>query len=310
VTKTVTDRLTTPGVTTERVAFASEGERLVGALYRPSGVDPGEPLPAVVVAGTWTSLKEQMAGLYARRLALHGFTAVAFDSRHYGESGGEPREYESPPEKAMDINSAVGFVASQPGVDRQRIGGVGICAGAGYVAANAARDDRVRSLALIAPWLHDATLLREAYGEEGLRARVGAGRSAQARYQTTGDAEYIPAVSAHDGDAAMVGPAFAAYYLDPERGGVPQWPGRLAAMSWVPWLQFDGIAVASWVAQPTLIVHSADAAIPEGVRRFAAALPRPSPIRWMDGIQFDFYDQEPNVTRATEAAAAHLKETL
>lgn len=36
----------------------------------------------------------------------------------------------------------------------------------------------------------------------------------------------------------------------------------------------------------------------------------PKEIYWMSGIQFDFYDQELNVTRSARAAANHFKLTL
>src|SRR5687768_17178020 len=75
-----------PGI--NRVTFTSEGETLVGHLHLPATYRAGDRLPAVLVAGSWTTVKEQMADLYARRLAEKGFAALSFDYRFYGESGG------------------------------------------------------------------------------------------------------------------------------------------------------------------------------------------------------------------------------
>lgn len=49
----------------------------------------GDKLPAVVVVGSLTSVKEQMSGLYAQKLADQGIVALAFDYRFFGEWGGE-----------------------------------------------------------------------------------------------------------------------------------------------------------------------------------------------------------------------------
>ncbi|NQE70313.1 hypothetical protein [Nocardia gamkensis] len=67
-----------------KVVFDSAGVELVGNLFLP---DTSGPAPAVVVAGTWTSVKEMMADRYARRLAERGY-AVAVDTvaAHFGRT--------------------------------------------------------------------------------------------------------------------------------------------------------------------------------------------------------------------------------
>ncbi|WP_228806646.1 hypothetical protein [Nocardia cyriacigeorgica] len=56
--------------------------------------------------------------------------------------------------------------------------------------------------------------------------------------------------------------------------------------------------------------HNEDAAIPDGARRFHAGLAWSEDIVWTEGTQFDFYDQEPQVTIAVDAVAAHFQRTL
>lgn len=171
---------------------------------------------------------------------------------------------------------------------------------------NAVEDPRVRALALIAPWLHDATLVREMYGgEDGVAERIAAGEAARERFERTGSVDYVPAQNATDETAAM--PMAMDFYENPERGAIPEWPNRFAVMAWPEWLDFDPIALASRLHTPTLLVHSEDGAIPDGARRFHAELAADKAIAWTAGTQFDFYDQPRNVSDAADRAAAHFE---
>jgi len=51
--------------------------------------------------GSWTTVKGQMARLYADRLAEEGYATLALDPRYYGESGGVPRFVELPQAKPI-----------------------------------------------------------------------------------------------------------------------------------------------------------------------------------------------------------------
>ncbi len=294
-------------VTTERVRFDNaSGETLVGDLYRPAGA---AELPALVVTGSWTTVKDQMAGTYARRMAAEGFAAMAFDFAGFGQSAGAPRDVEDPDRKSSDINAAVSFLGGAAGIDAQRIGALAVCASSGYTAVNAATDDRVQSIGLVAPWLHDAELVRPLYGgDEGVAARVAAGDAARRRYETDGFVEYVPAISEIDESAAMFGPY--GYYLDPDRGAIPEWGGRFAVMAWPGWLTYAPIPFADAINQPVRIVHSHDAAVPDGAEMFAERLAGPVELTWIEGGQLDFYDQATQVGIAVEAMSIHFRTTL
>ncbi|MEV4399142.1 alpha/beta fold hydrolase [Nonomuraea sp. NPDC049607] len=291
----------------EQVSFAGDAAKLAGHLFLPD--DDAAPVAGVVVAGTWTSVKEQMADRYAEQLARRGFAALSFDFTGYGASGGEPREVESPELKGRDLRAAADFLAGHPAVADGPLGALGVCAGAMYVSAFAAEDPRVGSLALVAPWLHDRRLCEENYGgPEGIEAKKAAAAAARRTYQESGEVVYVPVVSASDPDAAM--PFDIDFYLNPRRGGIPRWPNRFAVMAWPGWLDFDAVALAPKVSAPVLLVHSQDAAIPDGARRFHDGLAGPRHFLWTEGTQFDFYDQSPQVGFAADAAAEHFARTL
>src|SRR4029453_17562857 len=89
----------------ERFTFTSGGESMVGTLYVPEEEDI---TGLVVTTGPLTSVKEQAAGVYARAMAERGLAAVAFDHRGFGESGGKPRQFESPRVRIEDIRKPRG----------------------------------------------------------------------------------------------------------------------------------------------------------------------------------------------------------
>ena len=294
----------------KRVVFESGGDRLVGDLYLPDGYEAGDKLPAVIVTGAWTTVKEQMPARYAAELADRGFAALAFDFRGWGQSEGAPRQYEHPARKTADIIAAAAFLSTRPEVDRDRIGGLGVCASAGYMAGATAASPHIQSLALVAPWLHNAEIVDAVYGgADGVAGLVAVSRDADAAYAQTGAERMTLAASSDDPDAVMTQ---APYYTERKRGLIPEYINQFNLASWEPWLSYDAVTIAGDLGDtPVQIVHSDAAAIPDGARAFYADLQGDKSALWLDNVlQFDFYDRDEPVRQASDAVAAHLERTL
>ncbi|HAZ3637486.1 TPA: alpha/beta hydrolase [Escherichia coli] len=103
----------------------------------------------MVVAHPNGGVKEQVAGLYAQRLAEHGYITVTADAAYQGASGGVPRNVDKPANRIEDIHGMADFISQYPGVDSTRIGLLGICGGGGYSLAAAETDKRFKSIATI-----------------------------------------------------------------------------------------------------------------------------------------------------------------
>ncbi|MFF9819465.1 alpha/beta hydrolase [Streptomyces sp. NPDC014006] len=151
-----------------KITFDRDGLTLVGNLFTPDDLDENGRYPAVIVQGSFTSVKEQMAGTYAAKFAKQGFVALAFDYAHYGESEGQPRQYESPTEKLSDLKAAVTYLTDLPYVEA--VGMVGVCTSASNAVYLAAQDPRLKALATIAGFLVNEDVFTATYGEDGMAA--------------------------------------------------------------------------------------------------------------------------------------------
>lgn len=136
-----------PGkVNIHRVNYTIEGIEVVANVYTPAGYNPKGSYAAIVVAHPNGGSRDQVAGLYAQKLAESGFITIAFDARYQGESGGMPRRTDKPANRMGDIMGAVDFIQQFPGVDPERIGAFGICGGGGYTFATAQVDKRIKAV--------------------------------------------------------------------------------------------------------------------------------------------------------------------
>ena len=114
--------------------------------------DKNKKYPAIVVTHPGGGVKEQCSSLYAWNLAQNGYITLAFDASHQGESEGYPRYLEDPTSRVEDIRSAVDYLVSLSYVDENKIGAMGICAGAGYTMNAIQTEIRIKAAAGISTW--------------------------------------------------------------------------------------------------------------------------------------------------------------
>jgi uncharacterized protein len=285
------------------------GETRLAARIHREEPDLAVRQPAVLVTGSWLTVKEQMADLYAAALAKRGYTAITFDFAGYGASGGSPRQLEVPARKISDIMAAVDTVSTLSFVQPGGVGYLAVCASAQYVLAAIARGSRIASFAAVAGWFHDLPTVTPFYGGPvGVAARLARATEATDHYLATGEVRTVPAYRAGDDQAGMF--LDMDYYANPARGNVPAWTNEMAEMTWHHWLTFDGLSAAASVATPAVFVHSDGCVLPENLRAVAGNLRGPVDVAWGEGSQIDFYDQPAQVAFAMEAVETHFRKTL
>src|SRR5207244_7203187 len=118
----------------EKVHFRSGGTTCAAWHY------PGTNSGAVVMAAGTAVTKEPGTDLFAKRFNDAGFTVLAFDFRHLGESGGEPRQGVRIGEQHADWDAAIDYARTLPEVDPARVAIWGFSLAGGHVFAVAARN--------------------------------------------------------------------------------------------------------------------------------------------------------------------------
>lgn len=126
-----------------------QGITLSAIINFPEGFDENKKYAVVVVSHPGGGVKEQASGLYAKKLAEKGLIAIAYDASYQGESTGEPRQLENPYIRTEDVSAVIDYLTTLSYVDAEKIGAMGICAGAGYTANAAINDHRIKAVGMV-----------------------------------------------------------------------------------------------------------------------------------------------------------------
>jgi fermentation-respiration switch protein FrsA (DUF1100 family) len=131
------------------VKYKLNGIDIAANIYTPANFDPSKKYPALVVAHPNGGVKEQVAGLYAQRMAESGYITIAADASYQGASGGTPRNIDKPANRIEDIRGMADYITQYLGVDPSQLGLLGICGGGGYALKAAQTDKRFNVVATL-----------------------------------------------------------------------------------------------------------------------------------------------------------------
>jgi uncharacterized protein len=241
----------------EAIAFRSGSDDCAAWHYQ------GSNGACVVMAGGAGVTKEPATDRFAARFHAAGYSVLAFDYRHIGESGGTPRQVVRIREQLADWEAALDCAASLPEVDAAKIAGWGFSLAAGHLLRLAARSRDQRRLAAViaqAPLADGAVSSPRALGHEtpGVLARfplialrdVARGLAGREPLVVPlagprGSVAMLTTPDACDGDAA----------LNPGNA-YPDWQQTIAARSVVPVALYRPGRTAASISCPLLAVIS------------------------------------------------------
>ncbi len=245
----------------KKVTFTNRyGITLAADIYSPKNASA--PLPAIAVCGPFGAVKEQCSGLYAQEMAERGFVALAFDPSFTGESGGEPRYTTSPDINTEDFSAAVDFLVTNPAVNPEAVGVIGICGWGGLAINAAAADPRIK--ATVASTMYDMSRV-SANGyfdsadtpedRDKTRTALAAQRTEDFRNGTPALGGGVPDVLPEDAPEFLRD--YFDYYKTP-RGYHPRSlnsNGGRNATSPIPWINFPLMSRASEIKNAVMIIH-------------------------------------------------------
>lgn len=279
------------------LAFTSHGITCKGYLYMPS--EAKGPVACVIMGHGFGATRECGIAPFAEAFANAGYAAFMFDYRHFGASGGEPRQVLVPSREVEDWLSAIAFVRKLDGIKADAIALWGTSFGGGLVTVAAARDANVQAIIAQCPMMDGLASVFEVIRYAGIaqvmklsahgavditRALLGMSPHYIASAGRPGEVVAMSAADCYDGYLALI----------PE--GVPnQVAARIAATL----MTFRPVTEAHKVSCPALIqICEKDTVAPVAAAEKAAKKMKRAEVRHYEMGHFDIYqgkDREKSV---------------
>src|SRR5438552_5118450 len=141
------------------VAFPSSGDECRAWLFMPDAETP----PLVILGHGLGGTREYGLEPFAQRFAEAGIAALVFTYRHFGDSGGQPRQLLDIEHQLGDWAAALAYARTLGEIDSTRIALWGTSFGGGHVLVAAARDGGIAAVVSQCPFTDGVAAMRAAH---------------------------------------------------------------------------------------------------------------------------------------------------
>jgi len=295
------------GVERYDVRFPCGDAQCAGWLYVPPG---DTKAPVVVMGHGFAGTRDSGLDYFAERFARSGIAAFAIDYRHFGASGGIPRQLVDPWQQLEDWRAALAFVRAADRVDGTRVAVWGTSLGGGLALITAAKDGNVKAVVAQEPQIDSSVegeatfpgvwwvirLLFTAWGDLANDALGGAPTE-------------IAAIAPADGFGMIVDDEAYAAFERIVRPGTT-YRNAVLARSIFTFDDYNPAVQADAIKAPVLLIAShGDRFAPFAAAETFAKKHTNATLEEIDGDHFDVYSS-PRAERASDLATDFLAKHL
>lgn len=216
---------------------------------------------------------------------------LVFDGTYFGESEGMLRGQELPEFKESGIESAVDYLCSLPYVDKERIGGLGICGSGSYMSVAGVKEPRIKAVTAIVPaisYISTSPMMGFFKPEEEVKA------AKEAYDKDEGGLVYLNFMPRAFDEGA-------AYYYS-ARGTHPRWSNQVVAWSRLELVKYNVTNIMKDMQKPYCVITAENAWSKPSSEEIFNAVPTDTKEMYVipEASHFDMYDLAPVVSEAFE----------
>ena len=173
------------------VTFYSEGVKLVGDLYTPDDLKPGERRAGIALCHGYRGVRNLYLPDTAAELNARGYVALAFDYKGWGDSEGPPTRL-APWGRVADVQAALTFLGIQDCVDKTKLALYGPSYGTATVIWAAAIDPRVKCVVGLVGVGEGRRWMRSVRRPDEYADLLARSEADRERRVLTGQSEFVP----------------------------------------------------------------------------------------------------------------------